>query len=442
MSSPVTRPSSVCVDGFNLAISKGSGIATYGRNLIAALNTLGFESELLYGPQAPVTRNSHLNTIAMTDAPSPKGSPDKIQRWAKTLATRWGRVAQPVLPNPDIIWAEAGGEKPPVARFWASQKLYDYAYRAQRAYGSITPVRFPAGLGPDVMHWTCPMPLYAPGRTNLYTFHDLIPLKLPHSTAEDKQAYMAMCRDVVSKADHLLAVSETTRQDVIQLLGVPEDMITTTYQSVSLPVEASTESDETAGSYVEGVFDLGWKDYFLYYGALEPKKNVARLVEAYLASGVRRPLIIVGGRSWLDGGEAALISSVVEGENTRRPGRVRKYDFLSAAMLTRLIRGARSTIFPSLYEGFGLPVLESMLLGTAVLTSRAGSLPEIAGDATILVDPYDVSDIQRSIVALDSDEELLANLVEKGRRQAEKFSPSEHRRRLAEVYAMVGHGVK
>jgi len=429
---------SICVDGFNLAIPKGSGIATYGRNLISGLNGLGFETQVLYGPQAPVTRNSHLNTIALTDAPTPKGPPEKVRRWAKTISTRFGRLARPVMLNPDIIWADAGSGKPAVDRFWASQKLYDYAFRAQRAYGSNTPVRFSGPARPDVVHWTCPMPLNAPGCINLYTFHDLIPLLLPHSTTEDKQAYMAMCQSVVAKADHLLAVSEKTRQDVIRLLGVAEDRITTTWQSVSLPQEAASESDDAAASYIEGVFDLGWKDYFLYYGALEPKKNVARLVEAYLSSGVTRPLIIVGGRSWLDGGEAALIASVVDGQNRLRPGRIRKFDFLSGPMLTRLIRGARATLFPSLYEGFGLPVLESMLLGTAVLTSTAGSLPEVAGDAAVQVDPYDVAAIRQAIAGLDRDDDLVTELSVKGRLQAGRFSPGEHGRRLSDVYAKVG----
>lgn len=432
------RAPSVCVDGFNLAIPKGSGIATYGRNLISGLNALGFQTQVLYGPQAPTTRNSHLNTIALTDAPPPKGSPEKIRRWAKTITTRFGRLAHLVELNPDIIWSETGNGRPDASRFWASQKLYDYAFRAQRAYGTMTPLRFSGAQAPDVMHWTCPMPLHSPGRVNLYTFHDLIPLVLPHSTTEDKQAYMAMCRAVVAKADHLLAVSETTRQDVIRLLGIPEEKISTTYQSVDMSSQAALESDEASASYVEGVFDLGWKDYFLYYGALEPKKNVSRLVEAYLSSGVTRPLIIVGGRSWLDGGEAALIASVVDGENLRRAGRIRKFDFLSGPMLTRLIRGARATVFPSLYEGFGLPVLESMALGTAVLTSSAGSLPEVAGDAALQVDPYNVAEIRKALVALDYDASLLGELVSKGRIRAQTFSPAEHRRRLAEVYAKVG----
>jgi glycosyltransferase involved in cell wall biosynthesis len=103
-------------------------------------------------------------------------------------------------------------------------------------------------------------------------------------------------------------------------------------------------------------------------------------------------------------------------------------------LLVSLIRGARATLFPSLYEGFGLPVLESMLLGTPVLTSTAGSLPEIAGEAAMLVDPYDVDAIRDGIRTLDADEPLRANLSERGRLQAAKFSPERYRDRLADAY--------
>lgn len=107
-------------------------------------------------------------------------------------------------------------------------------------------------------------------------------------------------------------------------------------------------------------------------------------------------------------------------------------------MIVSMIRGARATIFPSLYEGFGLPVLESMALSTAVLTSSAGSLPEVAGDAAIIVDPYDVQAITRGFRALDSDEDLRFHLERKGAIQAAKFSPTAYRERLRELYAKVG----
>jgi glycosyltransferase involved in cell wall biosynthesis len=107
---------------------------------------------------------------------------------------------------------------------------------------------------------------------------------------------------------------------------------------------------------------------------------------------------------------------------------------LPLAQLVMLIRGARALLFPSLYEGFGLPVLEAMLLGTAVMTSKNSSLIEVAGDAASLVDPYDVSAMARTIAALDADEALRADLSQRGLRQAEKFSPERYRERVDALY--------
>jgi glycosyltransferase involved in cell wall biosynthesis len=103
-------------------------------------------------------------------------------------------------------------------------------------------------------------------------------------------------------------------------------------------------------------------------------------------------------------------------------------------MLVTLIRGARAVVFPSLYEGFGLPVLESMLLGTPVVTSRTSSLPEIAGDAALYVNPYETDDIARAIKTITADAGLRAELSERGRAQAELFSVARYRDRVAALY--------
>jgi glycosyltransferase involved in cell wall biosynthesis len=103
-----------------------------------------------------------------------------------------------------------------------------------------------------------------------------------------------------------------------------------------------------------------------------------------------------------------------------------------------LIRGARAVLFPSLYEGFGLPVLEAMALSTAVLTSTGGALPEVAGDAALLVDPHDVQAIKMGISALDVDEDLRSELERRGPVQAAKFSPASYQARLLQAYSAVG----
>jgi glycosyltransferase involved in cell wall biosynthesis len=102
--------------------------------------------------------------------------------------------------------------------------------------------------------------------------------------------------------------------------------------------------------------------------------------------------------------------------------------------LVTLIRGARAVLFPSLYEGFGLPVLEAMVLGTPVVTSRESSLPEVAGEAALLVDPYDADDIESAITAIVNDRDLRTELSRRGRTQAAKFSVDRYRERVQALY--------
>lgn len=111
--------------------------------------------------------------------------------------------------------------------------------------------------------------------------------------------------------------------------------------------------------------------------------------------------------------------------------------YLPLPRLIALMRGARGVLFPSLYEGFGLPVLEAMVAGAPVLTSNVSSLPEIAGDAALLVDPNDVDSIAAAIRQLDNDDDLCRTLVERGRERAKQFSPERYEERLAKLYRRV-----
>lgn len=430
---------SVCIDGFNLALSKGSGIATYGRNLLTNARAIGLGTQALYGPPAPLTSSDVLNETTLIDAEMPAKKLKKVERFKRTFLTRYGREVRPIVPTGEVIWPQRGAGRPDADYFWAAQDLFHLANRAFRAYRTETPVTFAATTAapaPSVMHWTATLPLHAKGVPNIYTFHDLIPLRLPHTTLDDKSTYMALCRAIARRADHIAVVSETTRQDVIRLLGVAEDRVTNTYQAVSLPQHLMERSEAEVTRELEGVFNLGWKGYFLHFGAIEPKKNLGRIVEAYLASGLTTPLVIVGGRAWLSDGETALLNQVKK-DGGPSADRIRQYEFMPFPMLVSLIRGAKATLFPSLYEGFGLPVLESMALSTAVLTSTGGALPEVAGEAAISVDPYDVQAMTRGLRALDADEGLRDDLVARGLIQAARFTPQAYQDRLRALYAKV-----
>jgi glycosyltransferase involved in cell wall biosynthesis len=433
----------ICIDGFNIAMPRGSGIATYARNLNHALRALGHQTQILYGPPQGPCKDPLLTEIALVDA-IPPSSPQwsKLGSYLSRSTPRFGRTARQVSRTGFVDTRQVERNVPPSDVVWSSHDVFHGANRAFNSFGVCTPVRFAHGDGerPDVMHWTCALPMKAKGLPNLYTIHDLVPLKLPFATLDNKRRFHQMCRWQCSTADRIVTVSQKSAEDIMEVFGVEESRIAVTYQAVEVPKRLLAETDEEVARSIEGAFGLAWRGYYLFFGAIEPKKNLARIIEAYLASGVEAPLVIIGGRTWLDEEETQLLYedlvevTAIKHGVLRRTDRIRRYDYMPFATLVRLIRGARVTLFPSLYEGFGLPVLESMLLRTPVLASTAGSLPEVAADAALLVDPYDASAISSAIRALDSDEGLRTELIEKGVRQAARFSSDAYRARLVELY--------
>ena len=430
------------IDGFNLALRRGSGIATYGRNLGTAVRALGHETHVLYGPEGRIGKNRLLNEVALYDEASP-GPRSTISKWTSSTFASFSRKARRIHRSGEVLPSPAGARFiPDVA--WAAQDVFHRANRAYAKYKRFTKVTLADGAGaPELMHWTAPLPLRTPGMANVYTIHDLVPLRLPFTTLDNKRRFYFLCKQICRRADHILTVSESARQDIIRIFGVPEDRITNAYQSVSLPPALTSRTDEDVAAEIEGMFGLDWKRYFLFFGAVEPKKNLGRIIEAYLVSGATDPLVIIGGSAWLDEDETRLlykdivVVQAVQENMIRRADRIRRYDYMPLATLVSLIRGAKATLFPSLYEGFGLPVLESMMLGTPVLTSSAGSLPEVAGDAALVVDPYDTQAIKRGIQALDADAGLRADLAERGRLQAARFSPQIYQDRIAGFYEQI-----
>lgn len=427
---------SACVDGYNLALPKGSGIATYGHSLLAAIKAIGADPQVLYGPAVPRHADDLMNEIAIVDGKGPARLPPSFRRAASTLTSRFGRSAYPVANSGKVIWPETSARRPLVHHYWASTDIFNLANRAFKHYRTLTPVEFEKNginSSPDVLHWTCPLPLWSKSSLNIYTIHDLIPLKLPHTTADDKRNFYDVCLNIAKKADHIITVSESTREDVIKLLNVAPSRVTTTYQSASMP--NITESELDSSEVLHKLFGLEWKNYFLFYGAIEPKKNLGRIVEAFLEAKTAKPLVIVGGRAWLSEAETGLLDATLAHATDAK---ILRLDYLPHSMLHRVVRGASATLFPSLYEGFGLPVLESMLAGTPVLTSTQGGLAEVAGNAAMRVDPYDVQAITKAIKTLDSDQDLRADLSNRGRIQAEHFSPAAYEDRLRDLYRTLG----
>ncbi|WP_342237085.1 glycosyltransferase family 4 protein [Inquilinus sp. OTU3971] len=431
----------IMIDGYNLGLETGTGVATYARNLSYELHNLGYRTEVLYGGKAAPSTQQLLREIAFFD-PTNVGEPS---RWLEFLRyvnelihSPAGVRAKPVPITGKVIARTYRSRMPYYDQISSVPDLWNRAYRHFAIYRNRMTVTLRDT--PQLMHWTYPLPLRMAGARNIYTIHDLVPLRLPYTTLDNKRRYHRLVRMLLRKADHIVTVSETSKRDIVDLFGFPEERITNTYQAVDIPAKYAEKPEEAVKREVEGTFNLTHKGYLLYFGAIEPKKNIGRLIEGYLASQIKTPLVIIGKMAWKTDQELKLLNDstirYLEQVDTLTftRNRVLRIDYAPFPLLVSLIRGAKAVTFPSLYEGFGLPVLEAMRLGTPVLASTEGALPEVAGDAALLVDPYDTHALADAIRELDGNAELRGDLAQRGARQAALYSPERYRARLGEMY--------
>ncbi len=435
----------ILLEAHATTLKQGTGIATYARNLASTASGLGHDVELLIGIERGLNRRDPLlSEVVLNDVADPKAfdpvrAVERAVDWA--IGVPGGARAQR-LPAPRIVLDPGSGtakqRRHPVH---GAVRLWERAFLHFNRFGRRMAIR-PEGRH-DIFHLTRPTPAFVKGAANIYTIHDIVPLRLPYATLDNKKYFYNMIRHIVDKADHIVTVSEFTRRDVQEFFKIPDDRITNTWQSVALNEAAASVSDAEAARDVDNRYGLEFKEYFLFLGAVEPKKNISRLVEAYAASGSARPLVLVGGLGWQYERDLEVIEDErlrswrFDGSHIRAERRVQRLPYVPLASLLSLIRGARAVLLPSLYEGFGLPILEAMLLGTPVITSNTSCLPEVAGDAAMLVDPYRIEQIRDAIRTLDADADLRAELAARGRKRAEFFSPAQHAERVKAVYDRV-----
>ena len=437
----------ILYDGLNLSLKKGTGVATYTRSLMATAQSLGYLTGVVHGipgkvPKDPVLREVLLFDDANAHVP---GAISVAKRWLRRrIAAPFGIAPVPIPLSGTVIVKSLQSQLGAADTVYAANDLFQLARYHFKRYGNNLTMKFETQ--PDLLHCTYPMPIAAKRALNVYTIHDLVPLRLPYLTEDNKRYHYKMLRSLVRRADHIVTVSETSRADIIKVLGVDEARVSNTYQAVHVPERLREKPDDVVADEVAGIFHLDWKGYFLFFGAFEPKKNISRLIEAYLAAKTDKPLIIVGAPGWKGAETQQLIDDdrfrfYLRAADRILPQRqIQRFDFVSYPLLISLIRGARAVLFPSLYEGFGLPVLESMQLGTPVLSSTEGSIPEIAGSAALLVDPYDTEEMRKAIVSLDQDDGLCASFAKSGPMQAARFSPDRYQQKVGSLYDRLLNG--
>ena len=246
------------------------------------------------------------------------------------------------------------------------------------------------------------------------TLHDLttwtVPESHPASHGEMEETYFER---ILRPADGVIAITESTRNDLIRLFDFPPEKVEVIYPGFP---NAFFHTDPQPVAATRSKYGLDGP-YLLHVGTIEPRKNIDRLFDAYgrLKPSLREefPLVLIGPIGWAEPATLARVNSP--------PQNVRYLGYVPEEDLPALTAGATVCVYPSLYEGFGLPVPQAMAAGTPVLTSNVSSLPEIAGEAALLVDPKSTDEIVAGIERLLLSPSLREELIRKGHRQARRF---------------------
>jgi len=327
------------------------------------------------------------------------------------------REQLPHPPRPNFDWRTTILTPRWLARIWQRAQL---------------PLPVEIITGPvDLFHATdFVLPPTLPRTRSLLTVHDLSFLRVPDAASPSLRRYLeAVAPRSVERADHVLADSQATKDDLIEIYRTPANKISVLYSGVDARFGPVT--DQMTLKAVLDKHNLRDKKYVLSVGTVQPRKNYSGAIRALSRirdQGIDLHYAVAGGPGWL---EDEMYRSIRE---TAMEDRVHILGFVPDEDLPALYSGARALLAVSLYEGFGLPVLEAMACGTPVITSNLSSLPEVAGDAGILVNPLDNEAISDAIMKTLTDAALRQQLVAAGFERVKRFSWASAASQLKSIY--------
>jgi glycosyltransferase involved in cell wall biosynthesis len=263
------------------------------------------------------------------------------------------------------------------------------------------------------------------------TIHDMTSRLVPERHPLHRRLYMrAMIPAAIRRSDRVIADSESTKRDILDFEWAEEERICVVHLGVDGRFERVRDRKNLAE--IREKYRLP-REFILFVGAIEPRKNVETLVDAYLADSLsdRFDLVLAGSLGW---GYSGLMQKLAV---SRVKGCIRMPGYIDDTDLPSLYTAAAAFVYPSLCEGFGLPVLEAMACGAPVITSCVSSLPEVAGEAAILVDPTDMGALASALQRVLKDRELQEELSRRGQERAKLFTWDQTAKKTLEVYRQV-----
>lgn len=272
----------------------------------------------------------------------------------------------------------------------------------------------------------------------IITIHDIIPFIKYSTNSSDIQcspkkfALLIWSQFLANKATKIITVSQNSKKDIVKILKIPEDKI------IIIPNSVEERYQPVNDKYIIGRVLRKYKinkSYILYVGNLKPSKNISGLIKEYryLSQDLRQlyQLVIVGKK------DRNFKSLAYQARSLQIENNITFIDFVQEGDLSALYSGAELFVFPSFYEGFGLPPLEAMACGTPVITSNIASLPEVVGEAGILVDPHRVDEIKAAIIKVLADSALRSDLIKRGLERSRRFTPKKAADQILKIFVEV-----
>lgn len=288
---------------------------------------------------------------------------------------------------------------------------------------------------PDIVHFTQNY-FFTGNIPSVYTFYDLSCIRFPETHPKSRVIwYEKQVPLALDNATHIIAISEFSKQELVSFYGVPQEKVSVVPCGVSADFHPLTESE---ASRTIDKYQLKSKRYLLSIGTLEPRKNLDSIIHAYsaLPDNIRKKykLVIIGAKGWHQDKFTSKHGSLIHSGNLVIPG------FVPQADMPALISGAKLSLYPSVYEGFGLPVLESMACGTPVIASNTSAIPEILVNEEVLITPRDIDSWTQCIIRIINDDELESTLSRSGLERSRQFSWSKGAEKMMTLYTALLNG--
>lgn len=279
------------------------------------------------------------------------------------------------------------------------------------------------------------LPCYRPCKC-IVIAHDIAPLiSKDYHTFWQRFRFALVGRFALRQADEIIAVSQSTKNDLVKYLKIDPERITVVYAGFDSDL-FRVQIDSNEISELKKKYGID-QEYILFAGTLEPRKNLTRLLDAFALlqkrGWQRHKLVVTGKKGWLYGSIFRKIRELELEREVIFTGYVPRQD------LAGLMAGADVFVYPSLYEGFGIPPLEAMACGTPVIVSNTSSFPEVVGDAGIMVNPYDPDQIADAIYRVTSDDEIRKTMRKKGLEQTKKFSWEKGAKECVSLFERASH---